>query len=248
MSISNNKNVSQKATGIDFEIFKANKQKCTGFSDCSHLLRIINSLKYYETLLSSNVNAKRIFIQFCVDRYVMFLDDYIHFVCVHSHHLKEITDHLETNGNLLKCNNINQCKSTQRHYRNRIDDTQNENNTDNDEQEDKYNFYVEMFDTIHFYLFHLEHLGLRVLNKKTMNVDNNNDPKKDDMDYLNCIDEEIVFISKQIEAKRQKYNLHFHRLETVNNSKFLIQQTGHDIVAGNQNGNAVNQQIKQGIK
>merc|ERR1712154_688682 len=59
------------------------------------------------------------------------------------------------NHKLNICLNVTECQSTKRHYtkRNRFDEQQNDND---------YNFYINLFDTIHFYIYHLESFGLRV--------------------------------------------------------------------------------------
>eukprot|EP01084_Bolivina_argentea_P293717 505222_1 len=199
---------------VDFDIFKSKDTKCEGPDQCSYLLRIIYSLKHYQTLVSSSIdeaNQKRKFVQFCVEEYRMCLNDYIHLISVHSTDLATIANNLQTNFGFHKCYNIDECKCTQRHRRRR-------NKNDPHELDDKYNFYVEIFDTIHFYLFHLEDLGLRILNKPNK-IDENN-TKKNIVGSLHFIDEEIKFIQNEIQTKNKKYGLNYNT-----NSKFVIQQT-----------------------
>ena len=202
---------------IDLKLFEQNEQrKCICFSDCSHLLRIMSSLKYYQLLISPSSlssssykgrSGRDVFIQFCDEIYsTQCLEDYIHFICEHSNDINKIIDGLES-----KCNNINECEWTQRHFRNR-------NYSQKENEKDEYNFYIDIMDTIHFYLYHMEDMGLRVTN--------NNDIKSDDDDdndgYLNCYDQQIDKIQKQIQLKKSKCNLQINRLNNTNNSKFNI--------------------------
>eukprot|EP01084_Bolivina_argentea_P010908 20359_1 len=192
---------------VDFKILTQKQQKCNKSNDrkgiianCSHLFRIAYSLKHYQTLSSSNDK----FMQFISNKYKMCLDDYIHLICVHSDDLNQITKDLMVKYNVNPCNHIDKCQCTYRHYRDRCKKNDNYIN-------DKYNFYIEIFDSIHFYLFHLEDVGFRVvLNKIKI--------------------KHQIEISKQIKTKQKKYEFTFSRLNHKTNTKFIIQHTDQRIV------------------
>ena len=196
---------------IDFKLFASpSSSKCNASSNidrCSYLMRIAAALKYYEVLSASDKdsNGRDIFIAFCLEQYAsQCLEDYIHFITVHSdiHHLKEIGVDLAKKYNLAQCSSIHHCKSMERHRRNRTD------------TDDSYNFYVDIFDTIHFQLFHLEHSGFRVL---LNDVDDDDD--KNNNDYFNLFDPSIRSIQNEMENRRKKYGLQSQNEE---NSKYNI--------------------------
>ena len=204
---------------IDLKIFKDKKEECHGVGDCDHLLRIIAALKYYE------LNGKDEFIEFCVKNYSsQSLEDYIHFICAHRNDLNEIANH-----NDFKCDNINHCQRTLRHFRERNDDKESA----------EYDlFYVQYFDTIHFCLYHLEQFGLRVsINNNNNNNDDDMDNKQDDGDYLNCVDKQIGKIQKEIKSKIAKCNIYSNRLDNTKNNKF-------NIMVNNKNKNKLNENSK----
>eukprot|EP01084_Bolivina_argentea_P174511 302294_1 len=199
------------------------KLECDGksISNCLVIHRIINALKCYHDVETND------FISFIINEYALCLDDYIHLIYKHSNTLDEISNSLATEHGFVKCD-LNKCKWTQRHYNNRRrsnfpSNFQESNDFSDDEQ---YNFYIKLFDTIHFYLFHLEDLGLRLnLNHKEIEITECFDDKEDQ--YLHFIDKTMGFMQNEIERKRQKYAIHFNRLN--NNSKFIIQQIGSSI-------------------
>eukprot|EP01084_Bolivina_argentea_P285951 490458_1 len=204
-----------------------NDEICEGESNCPYLQRIMYSLQLYHKLVSENniPSGKHTFIQFCNNSYKKCVDDYTHLICVHSNDLNKITSQLEAHYSVTQCNNVDQCKMLQRHYRDRSKNE--EYKTDNDEDD----FYIELFDTIHFYLFHLKQLGLRISNSDESNYNDNDD------DNLQFIDKEIVFIRNEIEIKCKRYGSHFDRISNDVNSKFIIQQTGQNITTEHENKN-----------
>ena len=202
------------------QILEKNQQKCDGkesIKECLYLVRIGYALKYYQLLCKNNnndPNSKQIFIEFCTNSYPQCLQDYIHFISKHSDNdsLDKIRKYLHKNHKLNICLNVNECQSTKRHYtkRNRMDKEQN----------DEYNFYINLFDTIHFYIYHLESFGLRVPFKSK---EEEKEEINDNDNYLECTDLRIGAIQKIIENKRKEIRyLNMERLDNTNNSKFNI--------------------------
>jgi len=201
----NNMSNKTKQHRIDLNVFKDKKEECQTenvengeiVTNCSHLLRIVSALKYYQVLCGKNGdddNARSIFIDFVVDSYPLFLSDYIHFVCNHSDsaHLNKISLELENNYNFHQCSNVTDCDISRRHYRN-----------NKEHKTKKHEFYLDIFNALHFLLFHAQSLGLRDLRNKDKEKQNELD--EETKDYLECIDHEIAAIQKEIELKREKY-------------------------------------------
>ena len=221
---------------IHSKIFEKNdEERCNGsISDCTYLERIGHYLKYYQLLCKNDgndPNSKQLFIEFCTNSNGLCLDDYIHFISKHSDNesLEKIRNFLHKNHKLNICSNINQCQSTKRHCirGNRIDEQQNDND---------YNFYINLFDTTHFYIYHLEGFGLRVPLKskekeEIKDIDDNN--------YLECTDLRIGEIQKIIQNKRKEIrNLNMQRLDNTNNSKFniMLKKPNQNETAENKSG------------
>ena len=125
---------------------------------CKALGRLITALQYFHSMDTSNVaTSNDIFIQFMCDSYGCFLDDYLHLVMEHVNDLTSIYQQLlESNSTILSvCKNLKDCESTSRHYKgDYINDTLNDDNF--------FIFYRNTLDSLHFYLLHQFHAGLRV--------------------------------------------------------------------------------------
>eukprot|EP01084_Bolivina_argentea_P141400 248468_1 len=197
----NEENVDQYNPKNDSQIFIVNEQYCNGVEQCSCLMRISNSLGYYHLLFKNGNNdishLTEKFVKFIFESHPICLDDYIHLICSHSDSLNDIKNYLIANHGFIDCENTIQCNVVQRHYRNR-------NNKNNG-----YDFYIDMFESLHVNLFHLYELGLRstIIHSQENKVS-----------YFNCNDNVFDSIQKQIKSKRNK----FHNLLSDRNSKFNI--------------------------
>eukprot|EP01084_Bolivina_argentea_P268392 455847_1 len=202
---------------IDTNIFtnvQSHNDLCVGkyaVKDCPHLLRIIHGLKYYHTLLETSTtnNTNTQFIDFCQQNYsTQCLDDYIHVISTHAEteSLTKIRNYIHNDHNINICTNIHECKSIQRHYRNRNDATKS--------NPDKYSFYLEIFEAIHCYIFHLETLGFRIssdIEYKQSKYD----------DELNCDDFELRNLKQAIENRMKESNK-LKNMCKMNDLKFKI--------------------------
>eukprot|EP01084_Bolivina_argentea_P309494 535347_1 len=214
---------------INVQILHGNQRKCNLqdyidewnstdiVSRCSHLSRVCYALKYYQSLLASkevnHLNRRNEFIQFCTTSYSHCLNDYVHVICMHGNFMHKISQELQSGYGFKKCVDLNKCKCTERHF-SREQNSQNENRDEN-----HYNFYIHIFDTLHFYIYHLETMGLRCYS--IPKEPNNNKHKK--QRYLNCYDEQFSQMQKNIDMKIRKYHLkNIKRFDTEHNSKFSI--------------------------
>eukprot|EP01084_Bolivina_argentea_P308050 532551_1 len=177
-------------------------------SKCTHLMRLCIALKYYHVLLSQMPkNSKEKFTAFCMESYKQCLNDYIHAISIHSNILNnKIRSELATTYGLERCE-LNNCKCTQRHFRNRGRNNY-QNGNDNEDH-----FYIELFDTLHFYINHVDIMGFRFYapiekHDYENNVDND----------ANCFDSKLVAIQKDIQLKTKQNSSNAAR----NVSKFNI--------------------------
>ena len=201
-----------KQQDIDSTVFEGANLKKTecegaGTGNCSYLSRINAAIKYSELM------GRAKFLSFCMSKYCwQYVEDYIHFICHHHDNdedIRKIADGLQR-----KCGNPEsaqcvECEWTRRHFRDR-----------NEGKKEEEHFYLDILDTIHFYIYHIKQFGFRI----SMKI---KEQKEDEIngDYLNCKDGEIEHIQKEIELKRKKYNLSGRRLDGTNHSKFNIMIT-----------------------
>eukprot|EP01084_Bolivina_argentea_P017237 32200_1 len=147
---------------LDFTKFQADCLVCNtkgnfSIDKCGYICRILNGLKYHALLrIKDDTSSHDIFAEFCNTVYSELLNDWIHIISTHSQQLDKIHHHVLTN-NISKCS-LKHCKLASRHC---------ERDTDNNEMTSKSMdakslFYLDIMDTIHFYLLHLFDAGLRV--------------------------------------------------------------------------------------
>ena len=153
----NNQSIEQCSNDNDSDIIEG----------CDALKRLITALKYYSKFdLIKNQNDQNIFSDFIFNIYGNLINDYIHLIDHHSNQIQQISELLEKDGNLFKCD-FKTCKYTTRHYKR--DHIQNDNDHDDKKQNqnDKLlNFYVTTIDSLHFYLLHLFDSGMRIKRPK----------------------------------------------------------------------------------
>eukprot|EP01084_Bolivina_argentea_P004324 8226_1 len=160
---------------VDMDVFQTNGTNCCGANNydfnikqCDHINRLIHGLMYYQSINPSDNN----FTTFCVDIYKQLIDDHIHLVTKHSQQLEAIHQQLVEDKRFGECS-INECARIQRHY---TDNRRNKRVSDKKISKSTYDaksaFYAETFDSIHHYLFHLFHLGMRTKNNEHKSQNN----------------------------------------------------------------------------
>eukprot|EP01084_Bolivina_argentea_P314482 544709_1 len=143
---------------IDMDTFKqSNDGKCDEKSDdpsqtCNVIKRLITGLQYYTLLdVQNEPDNKDEFNNFICDIYHTFLDDYIHLINIHGYKLENINKSLLRKQ--VKACDVKKCIFTGRH--------EGTNDTEKISDFVLY-FYENTMDSLHFYLFHLFDVGLRV--------------------------------------------------------------------------------------
>eukprot|EP01084_Bolivina_argentea_P140912 247659_1 len=163
------------------QIIPPNAHYCFGkngnvdIDGCAFICRIVTALREYHKHFDKKKNNNKLDID-------QLLNDWIHFITTHSNQLHAINQQLFSNHKFNKCI-IENCKLSQllfqrRNYRNNTKSTKlNEYDHDLKETEqldDKYVFYYDIMNHIHFYLFHLEDLGMRIFESNTSSISNSN--------------------------------------------------------------------------
>eukprot|EP01084_Bolivina_argentea_P072083 130917_1 len=209
----NNKKYKFKPRKEHLRMFSNKEEICNGYSNCCYIKRIMTALSYYNDL---SVNTPDGFIEFC-DKYYdkQYLEDYIHFICVHKNDINSIKK-LHSDS----CLNVNGCVCTGRHFRDkssRHDDAKNESDA----------LCIDIFDSIHFYIHHMEECGLRISINKDY-IRNENDIKDNMHDIKHIRDERVALIQQEIENRAKKCGL-YKRLNDTKNSKFNIMHNNYNI-------------------
>ena len=132
------------------------------------------------------------------------LSDFIHLITNHSHQIDEIYDEFQHEFN-IKCN-INSCKMSSRHNRNRNTKfTQYQN--DNDLE---FEFIRDLFDSIHCYILHQYDYGFRVNKNHSFittisspNPLSNNEDNNDESDDSTISITDIAFKKLSDKIKQQ---------------------------------------------
>ena len=145
-----------------FDIYKDSEFKCFSqndtisaidISECTALHRLTNGLKYYSSLNIKLTSDLELFNAICNNIYTDILNDYLHLIHAHSNQLEDISNNLIANHQFSKCD-VNKCQLTARHSVDRRKDSKTKSIL-NDNQDAHSTFYQGIFDSVHFYLFHL---------------------------------------------------------------------------------------------
>eukprot|EP01084_Bolivina_argentea_P007290 13696_1 len=210
--------VSDNVTKVHFDlsIFKeeldVNNGQCdsSDYLSCKSIRRLSSSLRYYSSLdITNNKLDQNIFIDFILGCYnETLLDDFIHLSKKHQHQLEDINIGLMQNYKFDTCD-IKHCQYTSRHYRS--------SSTENNNMDSTVNFYRNVMDTLHFFLFHLSDSGLR-----TNDIDY--DKKHQDKENsVNLYFDTAFAKMSDIIGQRKHLTKSFERFKVGTNDKYNIQ-------------------------
>ena len=126
-------------------------------TDCESITRIMTALKHVQLVYDEigDESDRNVALEaYFADEYTELLDDYNHIISSHSGHLEHIHQQLS------KCC-ISKCKMAERYNRRRFDHNRVKNKAKNGNH--KLYHYLQLIDTIHFWLFHqFDANGLRI--------------------------------------------------------------------------------------
>ena len=197
---------------FDPKIFESTDE-CNGqhsTRECQSVVRVISALKYFAMLRSSKSDTLRkdIFMDFIQSIYGHFLNDSVHLSTAHQQYLEEIHRALYTKYGFKKCELLS-CSLSRRHCR--IEANDDDAKTVDDPL---YAFYRNIFDSMHFYLFHSFETGLRSFSNLEQYEDT-------ELSTAQCFVIEFARKTKMIQNTREKLAEFFQRFESDNN-KYLL--------------------------
>ena len=205
---------------VDFSAFDNIKSDdhCDGKhpQNCKCLDRVIAALEYHQCLIVNPLNEKygddpkAAFVSFCDELYpkTAMLNDYIHFTEYHTD--SETINYIQSRLN-MKCDSVQKCGSTSRHYRDR-----GVGDIGGDGMESLW--CIDRMDSIHFTVHHLTELGLRV-NMKEIESELTADGQE--VDDSKSRELALQRLAEIIKAKRTTFSN--ERLDGTTNSKFTLQ-------------------------
>ena len=230
---------------IDLSVFKNNGNLCNGmckendaFNDlCMPLQRIITAQFYYQQLDTiKNENDQSIFINFMNEVYSdMVLNDHYHLIEIHKDNIWEINQILlklmpstqteaqsktsppsSSPTSSPRLCNILGCEYTSRRFNRFVADTRKEQYMDKN-----LTFYQNLFDGIHYYLFHCFETGLRFPPNQFQGFDKQQQQQQDEEKTNEILlDKHFKRIQEFVNDSTQT-TAAFNRFQSINN-KFSI--------------------------
>merc|ERR1712228_803962 len=205
-------NITQKIKSsindLDLSVFKKDLPVCTGsdFLACPAMIRLTVALKYYSLLREEN--DKETFISFIEEVYSQnVLNDNNHLILCHNEQLQQINERI---FGASKCS-IATCQFTARHF------DSSSIAAINEKGDEMMNFYVSIFDSLHFWFYHCFDGGFRVKASSKEQEKNENDQNGDNA----LFDAEFARVNDVVRMTDFETKP-FERISDGNNSKFTI--------------------------
>eukprot|EP01084_Bolivina_argentea_P074984 135993_1 len=211
-----------RVNSVDVDMCRHHHQICDStVQNCQCILRIIKSIEYYHTLnITNNQKHQNKLVKFCKETYKCLLDDYIHLITKHNNDLDQIFTIMTSEFNINFCN-LFSCTSTINHHRNRTKYGKNSHQITGNKD---FIFYRDIMDNIHYYLYHLYDVGLRI--KLENNDHENTENKQLDFDIEFS---QISQTSRQIRNKLKKISkCNFNRYENTNKYTLSVSDNKND--------------------
>ena len=222
---------------VDFSMFESNiATECGGndkdkgiLSHCKAMQRLGEALRAY-LIINSRLHALHngnydgidletaTFTDFIGSGYrVQFLEDFNHFMAEHQYFAEEIKKEMINRYGFKQCN-ATRCKLTNRHFGRRRAQKHSV-----EEEAARAMFYRQIFDSLHFQIFHLEECGYRYLSKSPQIPES----KTADKEYeQTAVDQELKEAVATINDKKKKCD--FGRFQGDGPNKFTLSVSGID--------------------
>ena len=213
---------------FDMNLFKEPTAECNRNSDdipiterCSRLKRLCTATKYSNTLRTNPTlkddEKRSLFMEFNEDVYHSLIDDFTHLIQEHDRNIDRIHTEWTELYQVPKCS-VSECARTKRHYA-RERSAKKESNIK--EHDAMYSFYESVYDSVHYYIFHLFEVGLRV-DASSLSVSEDGDEKQDMESGRASVDKRFTAERDLIKSRSRECTLDFHRFKNANN-KYTIQ-------------------------
>lgn len=176
-------------------------------------------------------DAKRsLFLEFNETVYQSMIDDVTHFIKEHERDIDRVHSEWTEHYGFPNCS-VSECAQTQRHYGGGRRDKKKEN--ENDANDDAlYYFYESLYDRLHFYIFHLFDVGMRV-NASSLGLSGDGDDEKETEIGGVTVDKGFAAQREHIQSRRKELKWGSERM-SPENTKFTMnmamKQTGITLI------------------
>eukprot|EP01084_Bolivina_argentea_P121906 216053_1 len=198
------------------------EEHCNGkhYTQCTSMNRLLTALNHYSML---NIIENESLDKLINDEYQL-INDYIHFTTHHSHELETINNDIIKNKTMFTTCDISSCTFTLRHNRRITKPIKNKLNP-------TLNFYKDIMDLLHFYIFHCFDVGLRIKNDaySTDEKDENDQNEMNNKYFDRTFAQTIRLVSERTHNTKS-----FERSSSETNNKYNI------LVNEDQNGDSNN--------
>ena len=196
-----------KGKNLDLSIFKEDHKACndSNISECAATDRLAVALKYCSVLqVKEEEKHREIFTAFIHDIYPHILEDNNHLIKYHSKQLTKFKAKYVGDKRLFAECTMESCKFTQRHFEEATAMT----------LDTTLNFYIQIMDSLHFYMFHCYDAGFRISSShEATEPDDANSDKE-------FYDKEFARITRAVRSRDHLTNS-FERI-SPQNTKFTI--------------------------
>ena len=220
--------IAQKLKSFDLSIYSDPKSDCTHSPDdipiterCSALKRLCTASLYFENMNSSKLEdamKKTLWVEFNEEVYQNVVEDTAHLVQKHDGDIEQIQREWTERYGLPKCS-ISECTKTARHYSRDRRERKKERN--NGEEDALYAFHQSLLDRVHFFLFHLFDIGMRVETRSMAQGVEDEEEKEVKLEGV-AVDKSFAAERDGIRRQREHCPLDLDRFKGTNN-KFTIQ-------------------------
>lgn len=216
---------------IDLLVFRndvddmCDKNDQNNIKNCSALCRLMAALKYYQMLnISENKDDGDTFEHFINEDYVPvnLVNDYTHLMEEHEENVYDLNQWVLSSLNNDKQCDIKKCQYTYRHYNGKNED--NNMSTKPTLFEPNLGFFCNLFDLMHFYLYHLYETGHRV---KMDDIEMDDNEKNSTSNDYALVDKDFARLKAQI-MKRNHVTSSFTRFSRKTNTKYTINVNDHE--------------------
>ena len=206
-------NRNEKMQRLDASLLNEDGTECQTAKDsesvivhCQYLKRLVVALRLFEANKDDDVRLERLLVR---NYGRQLLDDFGHFLEVHSAHSAEIKAEMIRSHGFTECN-VENCEFTERHFSANRRDPISSASEDGNERDPALQLYRDEYDSLHFNLWHLFHSGYR-LKEEERTGDDEGDGDHDFGEMVNSV-----------RANRDKYNAIFGRFQTEGENKYVI--------------------------
>ena len=181
-------------------------------TDCESISRILSAMKYVASIRENigDESTQNIALEvYFNEEYLQCLNDYTHIISVHSKQLEVINEQLNQCP-LSKCKMAHRCNHNDRRYFHNDAGIMHENAS--------INFYKDLIDRIHFWLYHQFDVGIRV-KRSIMDEEDGKEVDFIENEYDGYYDGTFAKMRREVVKRRNKWKMNHTNAQSVDQCK-----------------------------